>query len=152
MDAEARLDSMIDKFDPEVAALGRTAFARLKARIPGATMLVYDNYNALAIGFGASGKPSKAVLSLVFYVPGRLSICFIWGAGLPDPHGLLQGGGSQVRFVRLETLDPLDDPRVDALITEALARSEPPFDPAAEQTLVIQSVSAKQRPRRKEPA
>ena len=151
MDAEAQLESFIAKFDPEVAELGRAAFARLKRRIPGATTMVYDNFNALAIGFGAVEKPKQAVLSLVFYVPGRLSICFIWGKGLPDPHGLLQGGGSQVRFVRLPTLDPLDDPRVDALIEAAISRSEPPFDPQAEQRLIIRSISAKQRPRRAAP-
>jgi len=147
MDAEAQLASFIDKFDPEVAALTRALYARLKARLPGAVIMVYDNYNALAIGFGAAEKPKQAVLSLAVF-PKRPSLCFVWGRDLPDPHGLLEGGGNQVRFVGLPNVEVLDDPRVDALIAEAVARSEPPFDPTAEQRLVIRSVSAKQRPRR----
>jgi hypothetical protein len=147
MDAEAQLDSFIAKFDPEVAALTRALYARLKARLPGAVIMVYDNYNALAIAFGAAEKPRQAVLSLAVY-PGRPSLCFVWGRTLPDPHGLLEGGGNQVRFARLPNVEVLDDPRLDALIAEAVARSEPPFDPGAEQRLVIRSISAKQRPRR----
>ena len=145
--AQAQLDRFIDKFAPEVAALAREALARLRARLPGATVMVYDNYNALAIGFGAKEKPKQAILSLAVY-PRRVSLCFIWGKALPDPHGVLQGRGNQVRFVPLPSIEVLDDPRVDRLIAEAVDRSEPPFDPEWEQKLVIRSVSAKQRPRR----
>ncbi len=147
MDAAAQLEAFVDKFDPAVAALTRALYARLKARLPGAVIMVYDNYNALAIGFGAAEKPKQAVLSLAVF-PKRPSLCFVWGRDLPDPHGLLEGGGNQVRFVPLPSVEVLDDPRVDALIGEAVARSEPPFDPGAAQRLVIRSVSAKQRPRR----
>ena len=145
--AQVQLDRFIDKFAPEVAALAREALARLRARLPGATVMVYDNYNALAIGFGAAEKPKQAILSLAVY-PRRVSLCFIWGKALPDPHGLLQGGGNQVRFVPLPSLEVLEDPRIDSLIAEAVAHSQPPFDPGQEQRLVIRSVSAKQRPRR----
>ena len=147
MDAQAELDGSIDKYAPATAALARALFARMKARLPGATMMVYDNYNALVIGFGASDKPSRAVLSLAIYRD-HVSLCFIWGRDLPDPHGLLRGGGNQVRHVRLPSADALDDPRIEALIAEAVARSEPPFDPGGEPRLIVKSVSAKQRPRR----
>jgi hypothetical protein len=146
-DAQAQLDGFLAKFAPEVEAQAHDLIARMRARLPGATIMVYDNYNALAIGFGASGKVSKAVLSLAVF-PRWVTLCFLFGAGLPDPHGLLKGEGSQVRHVRLADPALLDDPRVQALIDEAVARSEPPFDPAAEQALVIKSISAKQRPRR----
>ncbi len=53
-----------------------------------------------------------------------------------------------MRNVRLHTPEGLDDPRVDALIAEALAQAEPPIDPGAPQRLIVKSVSAKQRPRR----
>ena len=64
MDAQSQLDSFIDKFTPEVAALTRDLLYRMKRRVPGATIMVYDNYNALAIGFGPSDKAGQAVLSL----------------------------------------------------------------------------------------
>lgn len=147
MDAEAELDSFIDKFTPQVAALTRALLARMKARIPGAAILVYDNYNALAIGFGPGEKAGQAVLSLAV-MPRWVTLCFLWGKTLPDPHGLLKGEGSRVRHVRLHEPAALDDPRIQALIDAALTETDWPIDPAAPQRLIIKSVSAKQRPRR----
>jgi hypothetical protein len=147
MDAQAQLDGFIDKFTPEVAALTRELFEKTKARIPGATILVYDNYNAMAIGFGPSEKAGQAVLSLAV-MPRWVTLCFLRGVGLPDPHRLLNGSGSQVRHVRLHTPGAFDDARVQDLIEAALQRSDPPIDEAGEQKLIIKSVSAKQRPRR----
>jgi hypothetical protein len=147
MDAQAQLDSFIDKYTPEVAALACALMAKMKACVPGATMLVYDNYNALAIGFGPTEKAGQAVLSLAV-MPRWVTLCFLRGVGLPDPKGLLKGSGNQVRHVRLPTLDMFDEPAVQDLIAAAVDRSEPPIDPSAPQKLIIKSVSAKQRPRR----
>jgi len=147
MDAEAQLDGFIDKFTPEVAALTRNLIEKMKRRVPGATIMVYDNYNALAIGFGPTDKAGHAVLSLAV-MPRWVTLCFLRGVRLPDPHRILNGSGSRVRHVRLHTPEAFDDPRVQDLIEAALDRSEPPIDQAAEQELIIKSISAKQRPRR----
>jgi len=151
MDAEAQLETFIAKFDDEVADAARLLLARMRARIPGAQVLVYDNYNALAIGFGPSEKAGQAVLSLAIF-PRWVTLCFLRGKGLPDPAGLLKGEGSRVRHVRLDPPQRLETPEVQALISEALARADPPFDSAAEPRLTIKSISAKQRPRRLAPA
>ena len=147
MSPEAELDSFIDKFTPEVAALTRELLAKMKARVPGAVIMVYDNYNALAIGFGPSDKAGQAILSLAV-MPRWVTLCFLRGVGLPDPHGLLNGSGNQVRHVRLHTAEAFDDPRIQELIGAALERSQPPIDPGRGHQLVIKSISAKQRPRR----
>lgn len=143
----AQLDGFIDKFTPEVAALTRALIGKMKARVPGAIILVYDNYNALAIGFGPSEKAGQAVMSLAV-MPRWVTLCFLFGAGLPDPQRLLQGSGSRVRHIRLHAAEAFDDPHVQNLVAAALDRSEPPIDPAGEQRLIIKSISAKQRPRR----
>jgi hypothetical protein len=147
MEAEAELDSFIDKFTPEVAALTRALFARMKASVPGATIMVYDNYNTLAIGFGPSDRAGQAVLSLAV-MPRWVTLCFLRGVGLPDPHGLLQGSGTRVRHIRLHSPEAFDDARVRDLVGAVLDRCEPPIDPSGRQMLIIKSVSAKQRPRR----
>jgi len=147
MDAQGQLDTFIDKFTPEVAALTRALLEKAKARIPGAQILVYDNYNALAIGFGRSEKAGEAILSLAV-MPKWVTLCFLWGKTLPDPHRLLKGEGSRVRHVRLHTPEAFDDPPIQALIAAALDRTDWPIDPAAPQRLIIKSISAKQRPRR----
>lgn len=147
MDAQAQLDSFIDKYTPEVAGLTRELLEKMKRRVPGATIIVYDNYNALAIGFGPTEKAGQAVLSLAV-MPRWVTLCFLYGAGLPDPHGLLNGSGSRVRHVRLHTAEAFDDPRVQKLIEAALDACEPPIDASRGHKLIIKSISAKQRPRR----
>jgi len=146
-DDQRQLDGFIDKFTPEVAALTRALLAKMKARIPGAQILVYDNYNALAIGFARDDKAGKAILSLAV-MPKWVTLCFLWGKSLSDPHFMLKGEGSRVRNVRLHTPEAMDDPRIEALIAEALATTLWPIDPSEPQRLIIKSISAKQRPRR----
>src|SRR3954452_8156473 len=147
MDAQAQLDSFIDKFTPEVAALTRALLAKARTRIPGATIMVYDNYNALAIGFGPNDKAGQAILSLAV-MPRWVTLCFLWGVHLSDPDKVLNGSGSRVRHVRLLTEEAVDDTRGDALIAGALAPAAVSIDPAGEQRLIIKSISAKQRRRR----
>ena len=146
-EAQAQLDGFLDKYTPEVAALARALLDRMMARLPGAQILVYDNYNTLAIGFGPSDRAGQAILSLAV-MPRWVTLCFLRGVGLPDPHGLLKGEGSRVRHVRLHAPEALGDPRIEALIAAALAQADRPLDPAEPQRLLIKSVSAKQRPRR----
>ena len=147
MEAAAQLEAFIDRFTPEVAAQARAAVAKMRARLPGATIPVYDNYNALAIGFGPSDRVRDVIFSVAVF-PRWVSLFFARGPELPDPHGLLQGSGNTVRHIRLTSVDLIDDPRVEALIAAALAAAAPPLDPAAAGGLAIKSVSARQRPRR----
>ena len=145
--AEAQLAGFIDRYMPEVAEQAREVRERMSRLAPGAVELVYDNYNALVIGFGPSERASAAVLSVVVY-PRWVTLCFLQGAGLADPSGLLKGKGSRVRHIRLTSPATLDQPAVQDLIREALLRAVEPIDPQAEARLVIKSISAKQRPRR----
>jgi len=146
-DAQAQLDTFLARFTPEVEGLARRLLDRMRQIVPGATLMVYDNYNALAIGFAPGDKASRAVLSIALY-PRWVNLFILFGAGLPDPHNLLQGKGSRVRHVRCLDERVLDDPRVLALIAGAVDRAEPPFDPAAEQKLIVKMALAKRRPRR----
>ena len=46
----------IAKFDPMLARLVRAARGTLRMRFPTAVELVYDNYNALAIGYSSTER------------------------------------------------------------------------------------------------
>jgi hypothetical protein len=67
---------------------------------------------------------------------------------LKDPAGILRGSGKQVRSLRLETAGDVQRPEVEALIRQALKAAVAPLRRGRTQ-LIIRSVSAKQRPRRK---
>ena len=148
----AQLAGFLAKFTPEVASLARRSLVTMRKRLPGAIELVYDNYNALAIGFAPTERASDAVFSIAVF-PRRPSLCFLQtGAQLPDPAGLLEGSGTRVRHIPLESPAVLDTPAVRTLIDEALKRADVRFDPRTRRRIVIKSISAKQRPRRPRPA
>ncbi|HEY2357384.1 MAG TPA: DUF1801 domain-containing protein [Phenylobacterium sp.] len=146
MDAETQIQGFIDKFSDEVAADIRAARAEMRRRLPGAVELVYDNYNALAIGYGSSEKLEDVVFSIACY-PRWVRLFFFHGADLDDPEGLLEGAGGQVRSLKLENLALLDDPRVQALMAQALANARP-IDPLGPSRSVVKGVSPNPRRRR----
>ena len=142
-----QLRSFLAKFDPPVAASARAALARLRKKLPGAIELVYDNYNALAIGFGPSDKASEAIFSIAVFPP-WVSLFFLQGAKLPDPTKVLKGSGTQVRHIVLTDLKILEQPPVKKLMALALKSAKRPLEPSQRRRLIIKSISAKQRPRR----
>lgn len=147
MSAEQQLDVFLDRYLPEVAGTAREARARLQAILPGAHQLVYDNYNALVIGFSPTGRPSDALLSLALF-PRYVMLCFLRGTALSDPDGVLRGSGKQVRNVVLSRPADLDSPAIRQLLDQALASDPGMSVPAPEVRLVIRSISARRRPRR----
>jgi hypothetical protein len=48
---------------------------KMRAKLSGAVQLVYDNYNALANGFGPSERVSEAISSVVLH-PRRVTLVF----------------------------------------------------------------------------
>jgi Domain of unknown function (DU1801). len=137
----------IAKFDPAIAKLTRSCRSVIRKRYPSAIELVYDNYNALAIGYSPTEKTSDAVFSLAVY-PRGLDLYFVYGRSLPDPNGLLLGSGTQGAFIRLESAATLDEPKVIDLIQRAVKRQRPTFPAKGKGYTVVKSISAKQRPRR----
>ncbi len=146
-DAEAVLDSLLDLYSPEIARLGRALIDRMRERVPQANALVFENYNALGVGFAAGEKSSGVLLSVVLY-PRWVSLFFFKGALLADPAGLLEGGGSIIRHIKVRETAEFERPEIDDLIAQQLDLAEPPLDPEARGRLIVKSISGKRRPRR----
>jgi hypothetical protein len=142
------LAGFLAKYDPAVATIARGALARLRKRLPGATEIVYDNYNALAVGFGPGDRTSEAIFSIAVF-PRWVSLFFLQGARLKDPAKLLKGSGTRVRHIVLGEARDVGSAEVDVLIAAALAAAIRPIDPKAKRQLIIKSISTQQRPRRR---
>jgi hypothetical protein len=142
-----QLASFLAKFEPRVAASARAALSQLRKKLPGAVEIVYDNYNALAIGFGPSEKASEAIFSIAVY-PRWVSLFFLQGAKLPDPDYVLQGSGTKVRHIVLRNPKIMEQAAVRKLMALALKSAKRPLDAEQRRRLIIKSISAKQRPRR----
>lgn len=144
----AQLESFLEKYTPSIAAQARIALRCLRARLPGAQELVYDNFNALAIGFSPTDRASDALFSIALY-PRWVNLFFLQnGPRLRDPDCYLSGSGKQVRHIKLDRGAMIDDPGVQNLIAQALELAPHSIDPAQSRRLIIKSISAKQRPRR----
>lgn len=146
--AQAQLRSFIEKFAADDQRLIRAVRSAIRKRLPTANELVWDNYNFFVIGYSPTERPSDSILSIAARANG-LGLCFIDGASLPDPKGLLLGSGQQTRFIRLESAARLSHPDVEALIKAAIVAAPQPFPLHGRGKLIVRSIAAKQRPRQR---
>jgi hypothetical protein len=109
--------------------------------------MVYDNYNFFVIGYSPTEKPTDYIVSMAANSKG-VGLSFNHGADLEDPNGILQGSGTQNRFVRLvDGAKTLKNPQVMELIDAAQENSGILFSKERGHT-VVRSISAEQRLRR----
>jgi hypothetical protein len=144
---EQQLASFLASYSPDIASFAGTILAKMRKLYPTALELVYDNYNALAVGFSPTERASDAIFSIALY-PRWVSLFFLQARGLPDLEMRLKGSGSVAKHIRLASSAVLDDPAIRTLMQEAVARASKPFDPGGKHRLIIKSISALQRPRR----
>ena len=98
--SRVQLDSFLAKFTPEMAKSAKGVLAAMRKRCPGAIELVYDNYNALAIGFATGERVRDVWFSIAVY-PNWASIFFFKTLPLKDPEKLLKGSGKTTRHIVL---------------------------------------------------
>jgi len=146
-DPERQLAGFLAKYSDEIACLAEALRLRMCKLFPTALELVYDNYNALAIGYSPSEKASEAIFSIALY-PEWVSFFFLQARGLSDPDHLLKGGGTVSKHIVLSSPEDLNGSAIKDLMQQALETAKAPFPAKGEHRLVIKSVSAKQRPRR----
>src|SRR2546422_8398346 len=82
---------------------------------PECNELIYDNYNFLAFGWGPTDRMSDIFCSIAVGTSGVI-FGFMWGVKLDDPKGLLAGGGSQFRSLRVPDIKKVRKSHVKQLI------------------------------------
>ena len=150
-DPELQLRKFIEKFEPKHQRLIRSVRRALRRRFPTMHELVYDNYNFFVIGYCPTERPSDCLFSVAAASNG-VGVCFAHGARLSDPKKILVGSGKQTRFLRVDTVAVLDRPEVKELFRAAETQAKVPTPTTGRGHLIIRSVSARQRPRRKQNA
>ncbi|MEO7368160.1 MAG: hypothetical protein ABIZ36_09395 [Gemmatimonadaceae bacterium] len=144
---EQQFKKSLAEFDAPIQDFTTTCISRMRKRLPRFLELVYDNYNALVVGYGPNERASDALFSIVIF-PRYVSIYFITGAALADKDKLLQGTGNVVRHMRLSSPGILDHPDVKALMKQAVDRSTVKIPATQRSQMIIKSISAKRRPRK----
>lgn len=91
---------------------------------PTANELIYDNYNALAIGWSPTDRVGHTFCSIAV---GRTSknvhFGFYWGSEIPDPEKLLQGNGNQYRYILVKSKKDFPKTYIKKLVKDAYLNS-----------------------------
>lgn len=143
----SQVTKLIAKYTPQIAKAFTVSRRKIRALVPRGYELVYDNYNGLGIGYGPGQKASDPILSIVAY-PQWVTLFFLYGAGLKDPHSILEGTGKRVRSIRLKSPDDLDRSDIRQLISQALDPHTEALAKCPRIETIIKSIGSKQRPRR----
>ena len=147
---EAELESYIDRLDPKNQKLMRSVRAAVRKRFPTANELAYDYSSHVVISYSSTDRAIDAILAIDGRTEG-VRLYFMHGPQLPDPKRLLQGSGSQARYVPVETASQLAHPEVDALIAAAVDKATAPLPSKGKGGLTIKLTAAKKRSQRKPP-
>ncbi len=114
---------------------------------PKCNELIYDNYNFLAFGWGPTDRMSDIFCSIAVGTRGVI-FGFMWGVKLEDPKGLLAGGGSQFRSLRVPDIKTFPKGDVKRLLKQAYdlsierLKSKPQTPNGA---TIVKSISEKKR-------
>jgi hypothetical protein len=117
---------------------------------PKTNELIYDDYNAVAIGWSPTGKVGHTICSIAV---GRSSknihFGFYWGNEISDPDKILLGKGNQYRYIIVTDKNKFPKAYIRKLVIEAHANSLAKVKDQKQiihgQT-IIKSVSEKKRP------
>jgi Domain of unknown function (DU1801) len=134
-------------FESRITKLALATRKLVFEEAPDSTELIYDAYNAVATGFGFTGRLSECFVHIAVYAK-WVNLGFHRGSELEDPDGVLQGTGRLIRHIRVSELQDLDKPVVRAFVRAAITRAKRP-DPGAKggtkSKSVVRAIYARKR-------
>jgi hypothetical protein len=89
---------------------------------PDSNELIYDNYNALAVGFGLSDKQGDIFCSIPVYA-NYVHFGFYRGSEITDPKKMLNGKGSLYRYIVINNKADFPQAYIKKLLKEAYANA-----------------------------
>ena len=91
---------------------------------PQANELIYDNYNAVSLGWSLTDKVGDNICSVVIYRTNQnVHFGFYWGNELSDPEHILLGKGKQYRYILVPDKKKFPKAYMKQLVNESYANS-----------------------------
>lgn len=91
---------------------------------PDSNELIYDNYNALAIGWSPTDRVGHTFCSIaVGRTSKNIHFGFYWGNEIADPEKKLIGQGNQYRYLLVEDMSSFPKTYIKRLMKDAYANS-----------------------------
>ena len=111
------VDTFLKGYPPIVREIAVKARETILSVLPEATEKVYPGWKVIQYGAGAGMKDVFAAISPQRE---RVNLGFAHAAELPDPEGLLEGSGKEIRHVKLTSPQAAVAPAVRELVKGAL--------------------------------
>jgi len=109
---------LLKAYPPEirkVALAARQAVLNILAPCHENILQVYT----VALGYGPNSRMRDQICHVTVHSK-HVNLGFNFGAFLPDPEGILQGEGSQIRHIKLYSVDDVGRPAIGAYLRAAL--------------------------------
>ena len=111
---DSRFDEILAARSAEVAALARRVQALVRDTLPDLDWVPNHGQNGIGFGVNQYGHDGWGV-GVIGVAKNWVTLGFMRGAQLPDPHGIVEGTGRNVRHVKVRTAQAFEERR-DALI------------------------------------
>ena len=115
------LNKLLKKYSPEVQDLVLQARELVLRTVPDAQEKVYLGWNGIHF---SAGSNMQSTFCAVSPQRTRINLYFTQGVHLPDPSGLLEGTGKNMRHIKIDNAKLLKSRAVKALI-KAAAKYQP---------------------------
>src|SRR5262245_33260859 len=142
----ARFSALLSRFPPGTVALAKRALPKLRRTFPGYCELVYEYSNSVVVAFSMSERGYEAIVAMAI---SARDVRLYFDKSVADPKGLLEGSGTKVRSVTLESASDLDRGDVHALIKAAIKHAGVTLPRTGSTRMIFKSESKKSRPKKR---
>jgi hypothetical protein len=110
-------EQFLAAFPPAVQEIAQRLRELVVSAVPNVSEAVYPGWRL--IGYRQMDRPGGRYFCFIAPMPDHARLGFEYGVLLSDEHGLLEGSGTQVRYVSVASSGALDVDALGALIAEA---------------------------------
>jgi hypothetical protein len=120
---DPQLLGFLDAYDRHISEIALALREIILEEAPDASESIYQVYT-VAVWFGFSGK-MKDMFCYMTTNAGHVNLGFPCGASLPDPNGVLEGDGKNMRHIKFASLRELERPFVRRYIRASMEQAAP---------------------------
>lgn len=134
-------------FDTKVRGVALKLREFVLDTFPDTNELIYDNYNALAIGYSLSDKQKEMFCHIAVYGK-HVNIGFDHGVDIDDPKQLLKGTGNRIRHITVTDLETFQEDEVKKMLEQAHRMALDTMEKKPHQIIglsIVRSVSPKKK-------
>ena len=101
-----QLTEFLKPYDPAVRRLALGLRQLVLEELAPCHENIYDAYSAVAIGYGPTDRLRDGICHIAVYGQ-HVNLGFNFGVSLPDPDGILEGAGNQIRHIKVRSNEDL---------------------------------------------